>query len=84
MFAAIRLIFSSSPYGVRIEVDDASSGRPQQREPGADDCDGRGLLLVDALSDRWGVSARPGIGKRVWSELTGTRAERESGRHHVD
>lgn len=37
------------------------------REPGAES--GRGLLLVDALADRWGVEARtPAPGKRVWAE----------------
>ncbi|MDF3303324.1 ATP-binding protein, partial [Streptomyces sp. K1PA1] len=35
---------------------------------------GRGLFLVDALSDRWGVEADPaGSGKTVWTELDRTR-----------
>ena len=34
---------------------------------------GRGLLLVDALSTRWGVTAWP-TGKRVWAELHSDRA----------
>lgn len=57
-------------HGVHIEVHDASETWPTQRTPAADDDDGRGLLLVDTLADRWGVSERKGIGKRVWAEVT--------------
>lgn len=32
---------------------------------------GRGLLLVEALADRWGCAPRPdGPGKTVWAEYT--------------
>ncbi|MFF7638736.1 ATP-binding protein [Streptomyces canus] len=31
---------------------------------------GRGLLLIDALTDRWGVEPRPPSGKTVWAYLT--------------
>ncbi|MCQ0024978.1 ATP-binding protein [Streptomyces somaliensis DSM 40738] len=30
---------------------------------------GRGLLLVDALADRWGTEPYPPAGKTVWAEL---------------
>lgn len=39
---------------------------PRQAQP--DDTRGRGLMLVDALSARWGVTVLP-FGKRVWCEL---------------
>jgi anti-sigma regulatory factor (Ser/Thr protein kinase) len=39
---------------IRIEVWDTSSSRPVPRDAGADDECGRGLALVDAVSDRWG------------------------------
>ncbi|MFE4913635.1 ATP-binding protein [Streptomyces sp. NPDC056652] len=54
--------------GLRIEVHDASSDKPEQRMPDLDACDGRGLVLVAALADRWGVSDRNGPGKVVWAE----------------
>ncbi|WP_407564098.1 ATP-binding protein [Streptomyces sp. 184] len=54
--------------GVRIEVHDASDERPVPRVPGDDG--GFGLLLVDELTDRWGVAERGGIGKCVWAVLT--------------
>lgn len=53
---------------LRLEVEDGST-RPVRDK--ADDLmaeNGRGLLLVDALADRWGVEAHP-HGKQVWAEL---------------
>nr|WP_222108655.1 ATP-binding protein [Streptomyces cupreus] len=38
------------------------------REPDTDDQTGRGLLLLDALAQRWGVWLTP-AGKTVWCEL---------------
>ena len=54
--------------GVRLEVQDGST-RPLRPRPAApSDENGRGLLLVDALSSRYGVEGEP-HGKRVWVEL---------------
>ncbi|MGW0711920.1 ATP-binding protein [Streptomyces sp. NPDC002643] len=53
----------------RVEVRDTQSDRmPVLRAASGSDTDGgRGLLLVDFLSDKWGV--RPeGVGKTVWAE----------------
>lgn len=55
--------------GLRIEVHDASGDRPVRRVAGPDAHDGRGLVLVDALADSWGVSERNGPGKVVWAQL---------------
>jgi len=58
---------------VRIEVDDDSGDLPgDQREPRWEQESGRGLLLVKALSERWGVELLP-TGKRVWFEVTPER-----------
>ncbi|MEY9484392.1 anti-sigma regulatory factor (Ser/Thr protein kinase) [Streptomyces calvus] len=57
---------------VRIEVEDQarSPELPLLRRPGPDDQNGRGLLLVDALSSDWAVSHTPGRpGRVVWAEL---------------
>ena len=53
---------------VRIEVHDADATLPVPRHPDPDTVTGRGLLLVDALTDRWGAE-RTGGGKVVWFEL---------------
>ncbi len=51
---------------VRLEVHDQGAGRPHRKHPSLDDTSGRGLLLVDELSDEWGVDDQPGNGKTVW------------------
>ncbi|MFC8518886.1 ATP-binding protein [Streptomyces sp. NPDC057257] len=63
-----RLLFRLKYDGevVRIEVHDSGTGVPRV----ADDADegGRGLLLVSALADKWGVGERD-PGKVVWAEF---------------
>ncbi len=54
--------------GVRLEVCDGSTRPLRPRESAVTDEGGRGLLLVDALSHRYGVEAEA-KGKRVWAEL---------------
>ncbi|MFC9956005.1 ATP-binding protein [Streptomyces nigra] len=61
---------------VYLAVTDRSPDRhPQARTPDKDAANGRGLLLVDSLADRWGYdllrSHRSGelSAKRVWAEL---------------
>jgi len=53
---------------IRIDVVDHADGDVALRtiDPRAD-LGGRGLRLVDQLSERWGVDRQPG-GKRVWAE----------------
>ncbi|UYQ63662.1 ATP-binding protein [Streptomyces peucetius] len=51
---------------LRVEVHDSGYGRPRVRRPEGES--GRGLLLVDALADRWGVGPRE-PGKVVWCEF---------------
>lgn len=52
----------------RIVVTDTSRTRPTPGRPAADDENGRGLVLVDALAHAWGSELVHG-GKRVWAEL---------------
>ncbi|TSB22448.1 ATP-binding protein [Streptomyces benahoarensis] len=60
---------------LRLEVQDGSGERPVIEEcPGEDAECGRGLMLVDALADGWGVE-RHVIGKTVWAELAVPPAE---------
>ncbi|CAM5583435.1 non-specific serine/threonine protein kinase OS=Streptomyces gougerotii OX=53448 GN=GCM10010227_48910 PE=3 SV=1 [Streptomyces diastaticus subsp. diastaticus] len=51
--------------GVRVEVHDSGDGHPATRAPGDEAESGRGLLLVSALADDWGVGERD-PGKSVW------------------
>ncbi|MGW0530731.1 ATP-binding protein [Streptomyces sp. NPDC003032] len=53
---------------VRIAVADTSRVVPTMTDPPDDAGCGRGLLLVDALSDRWGYDLRR-ASKVVWAEL---------------
>lgn len=58
---------------VRIEVSDARAERrppaPADVAPPADAAEtGRGLLLVQALTQAWGVTPRD-VGKTVWAEI---------------
>jgi anti-sigma regulatory factor (Ser/Thr protein kinase) len=53
---------------LRISVFDENSRHPQPVEEDPDALDGRGLALVDALAQRWGVEDRR-LGKVVWFEL---------------
>jgi anti-sigma regulatory factor (Ser/Thr protein kinase) len=53
---------------ISVEVADNDTRVPRPRRAAGTDEGGRGLQLVDALADRWGV--RPtGEGKVVWFEL---------------
>ncbi|MFJ4417662.1 ATP-binding protein [Streptomyces sp. NPDC088925] len=52
---------------VRLEVHDSHRKQPAVREPTTTDVSGRGLQLVAALSDGWGVEDRASAGKIVWS-----------------
>ncbi len=51
-----------------LSVEDASHAHPAVRHPDAQSEDGRGMLLVDVLSERWGELDIP-TGKRVWAEI---------------
>jgi anti-sigma regulatory factor (Ser/Thr protein kinase) len=53
---------------VLVEVGDANPARPEVATSDPRSTYGRGLVLVDALSDRWGVAPRS-LGKGVWFSL---------------
>lgn len=75
--------------GIRVEVHDGSEGMPAVPPDRPEDVlagwsmTGRGLTLVAALADRWGVDPRPGGGKVMWAEV-GTGATGLSDRSPVD
>ena len=58
--------------GQLIEVrvtDGGAPGQPSIRTVDADASDGRGLTIVAALADRWGVD-RDDLGLSVWAEIS--------------
>lgn len=58
------------PHGLRVEVADGVPGPLVAKAAGPLDEGGRGLALVEAVTDRWGVMEGPD-GKTVWFECDG-------------
>jgi len=57
------------PEEIVIAVADGSREPPRPRTALDDEPTGRGTLIIDRLSDRWGVDFLPG-GKQVWCRFT--------------
>jgi len=53
---------------IRVEVRDTDQGRPVVGFPAAADPSGRGLRIVEAMSDNWGIIPSRS-GKTVWFAL---------------
>ncbi|MFB7355082.1 ATP-binding protein [Streptomyces gardneri] len=67
---SFRLALLSQPDVLRIEVTDTrGEDLPGLQPPCPEGDSGRGLLLVEALADRWGVGLGPVPRKTVWAEL---------------
>jgi anti-sigma regulatory factor (Ser/Thr protein kinase) len=62
---------------LRIEVTDARGDRvPRVPDPVAADAEsGRGLRIVAAFAERWGVDEAPAHAKTVWAELAPGRKD---------
>ena len=63
---SFRLVIEQTPEQIRVEVTDEGDGTPHMRFPGPDEPTGRGLRIVDMLSERWGVDRDTQRGKTVW------------------
>jgi anti-sigma regulatory factor (Ser/Thr protein kinase) len=64
------------PDWIRVEVTDPDPDPPVPHRVGPEAERGRGLQLVDGLSDRWGVEPT-GSGKTVWFEINVDTATNE-------
>lgn len=64
--AAFELVVSKVKGQIRVEVTDPADGEPRMRSAGPDDANGRGLQIVNLLSDAWGVEHHVDTGKTVW------------------
>jgi anti-sigma regulatory factor (Ser/Thr protein kinase) len=66
----IRLRLTRRDHGIQAEVWDGSDEMPNpHRTTPADEPGGWGLVLVDALSSRWGTYRTAGGGKCVWAVI---------------
>ncbi|MFJ6988539.1 MULTISPECIES: ATP-binding protein [unclassified Streptomyces] len=65
------VLFLRQATGVRVEVADGYGAlRPAPAARDLESEGGRGLLLLAAVADKWGVSAAYGGGKTVWCEVS--------------
>jgi anti-sigma regulatory factor (Ser/Thr protein kinase) len=66
---AWRLRAAGGDLAVEVRVTDGGADQPPTpRQVGPEAIDGRGLAIIDALAQRWGV-IRDGLGQCVWAEL---------------
>lgn len=67
----LRMSHAPTPCRVRIEIDDANPRHPTVIPPNTRALGGRGMLLVEQLTERWGVHDDPRTGgKTVWAEVS--------------
>jgi anti-sigma regulatory factor (Ser/Thr protein kinase) len=64
----VRLWLASDRNSVKIHVWDGSTHMPARQEAGPDSEAGRGLMLVESVSDDWGVYMKAD-GKFVWAMI---------------
>jgi anti-sigma regulatory factor (Ser/Thr protein kinase) len=65
---SFELAINDAQRRIRVEVRDTGQGRPLLRSPVPTDRSGRGLRIVEAMSDAWGVEPSS-HGKTVWFTL---------------
>jgi DNA-binding NarL/FixJ family response regulator len=64
-----RIRLSLNTVALRIDVIDTGAGTPEPQPASFTEEHGRGLHLVAALTNAWGLEVVPGEGKLVWAEL---------------
>lgn len=68
--SAFEIRVEQLPDRVHIEVEDDGDGQPVVKSPGLSDTSGRGLQIVQALADAWGVIPKQeSPGKTVWATI---------------
>ncbi|MFH0518645.1 ATP-binding protein [Streptomyces sp. M41] len=65
---AVRMTVSHRGGTLVVEVGDTSVRLPRMRQAADEDENGRGMLLLQALADKWGAESVRG-GKKVWFTL---------------
>jgi anti-sigma regulatory factor (Ser/Thr protein kinase) len=69
----VRLRLHLRPGSLRVEVSDGSTAAPRRRPYSPTATTGRGLMILDALADEWGVDIGR-ASKTVWFELAAASA----------
>jgi anti-sigma regulatory factor (Ser/Thr protein kinase) len=65
----VRLVIDATD--IWLEVTDEAPARPSRAPPSRTNTRGRGLVLVDALANEWGVADLQGsVGKMVWVRIS--------------
>lgn len=64
--SGFELTIIRSGQDIRVEATDQAGGTPTMRSPKPTDASGRGLKIIDMLSQRWGVRSDGASGKTVW------------------
>ncbi|WP_338090477.1 ATP-binding protein [Planosporangium thailandense] len=65
----IRVAWRMVGGGIEIRVTDGGAATPPtERQVGSESPDGRGLAIVSALAEGWGVD-RDGLGQCVWARM---------------
>ena len=64
------VIVNRTAHCVSVSVRDSGGGTPVLQSPRSSEPHGRGLRIVDALSDEWGISPASNDGKSVWFEIS--------------
>jgi len=64
-----QITVTRTPDGVALLVHDSDPALPHLRSAGGSEESGRGLQLVKAVADKFGVSPSPSGGKDVWLSL---------------
>ncbi len=71
---SVELVVRSMHGDVQIDVSDGATQMPEVLDPALGSVSGRGLQLVMALAQAWGVIPTPG-GKTVWFRCRANRLE---------
>ena len=66
---SIRIEMTCADTAVRVSVTDNLPQRPVVLHPAPIAPAGRGMAIVEAMSNGWGVDPHPGGGKTVWFEI---------------
>jgi anti-sigma regulatory factor (Ser/Thr protein kinase) len=66
---------------LRVSVSDRGDGTPEVHSPNSTEPHGRGLQIVEALSDEWGVIPYFAAGKTVWFQIALEAATPSGGEH---
>ncbi len=67
--SAVALAVRVTTVSVRVSVSDGGRQTPVVVHSGPSDLHGRGMAIVEAMSQRWGVENHAEGGKTVWFEL---------------